>query len=196
MRAETLTILNNPAVAQRVSNATRRVLEERAKPVADAPRFLSPELYGVLQQVVHTLLPQGAIGTRVDLAAAIDKRLADGTSGGWRFAALPSDGEAYVLGLTVLASLPEDVRKGYLSSVSDLDVNGFALSKWLLVLKTDVVKAWLSHPDAMEAINYYGFAEGATGTTDGPTETEGWHTITPNEALPFEHGDVLKGSAA
>ena len=201
MSQVTLPILLDPAVSERTSAATRRVLEERARPVVDAPRFFSTDLYAMLQQVVHAVLPQGATGTHVDIAAAIDKRLADGKGSGWRFADLPADGEAYVRGLTVLTALLKQTpmklfermsspaQEEYLRRVAYGDVDepaGFALSKWLLMVKTDAVKAWLSHPAAMEMIGYYGFADGATGMTHGPTVAEGWQAITPNEALPLE----------
>ena len=204
-----LSILSNPAVLERTSPATRRVLEERAKPVV-GERFLAPELFDLLQQITGTLLPQGAIGTGVDIAGAIDQRLATGESAGWRFADLPPEGEAYTQGLQVFATMLQGTpmktfgrmlppaREDYLRCVANGDVDGparFPLSKWLLLLRTDAVKIWLAHPDTMQKIKYYGFADGATGTTDGPTITEGWTALTPNKALPFEQGLVLPEGA-
>lgn len=198
-----LPILSNPAVLERTSAATRRVLEERAQPADPAQRFLSPELYATLQQVVSAVLPQDVIGTDVDIAASIDKRLREGTNAGWRFADLPPDGEAYRQGLTVFAKMleqtpmklfermPPPAREGYLRCVANGDVDGpaeFPLSRWLGMLRTDAVKAWLSHPSTMQKLEIYSFADGATGNTDGPTEMEGWQAITPNKAMPFEQG--------
>ena len=200
-----LPILSNPAVLQRTSAATRLVLEERAKPADPAQRYLSPDLYATLQQVVSAVLPQDAIGTDVDIAASIDVRLRDGVGSGWRFADLPADGEAYRQGLTVFAKMleetpmksfdkmPPSAREGYLRCVANGDVDGpahFPLSRWLGLLRTDVVRMWLSHPSTMEKLELYSFADGATGTTAGPTEHEGWQAITPNKALPFEQGIV------
>ncbi|SEC24719.1 gluconate 2-dehydrogenase subunit 3 family protein [Terriglobus roseus] len=204
-----LPILSNRAVLERTSDATRRVLEDRARPTDPALRYLSPELYATLQQVVAAVLPQDAIGTDVDIAASIDERLRKGTNAGWRFADLPSDGEAYRQGLSVFAMMleqtpmkhfermPPPAREGYLRCVAKGDVDGpaqFPLSRWLSMLRTDVVKAWLSHPSTMEKLEIYSFADGRTGATDGPTESEGWQATTPNRSLSFEQG--VSASAA
>ena len=85
--------------------------------------------------------------------------------------------------------MPVSAREGYLRCVANGDVDGpaqFPLSKWLGLLRTDAVRVWLAHPSTMQKIEYYGFADGATGRTDGPTESEGWLALTPNTALPFE----------
>ena len=123
------------------------------------------------------MLPQESIGTEADIAACIDNRLLEGTNAGWRFADLPADGEAYTRGLTIFATMlqqtpmktfdlmPPPAREGYLF--------------------------WMAHPSTMEKIEYYGFADGASGITNGPTPTEGWVAITSNKALPFEQGIVM-----
>lgn len=203
--SETLPILQNPAVAQRTSAATRKALEQRAEAIT-GERYLSPELYGLLQQITAAILPQEAIGTGVDIAGTIDQRLKQGKTAGWRFADLPEDGEAYRRGLTVFADMlqqtpmkmfdrmPVPAREGYLRCVANGDVDGpaqFPLAKWLELLRTDVVRVWLAHPSTMQKIEYYGFADGATGMTDGPTEAEGWVALTPNKAVPFEQGIVV-----
>ena len=202
---ESLPILQNPAVAQRTSAATRRALEQRAEAIT-GPRFLEPALYALLEQITATMLPQQAIGTGVDIAGTIDQRLGQGKNAGWRFAELPEDGEAYRKGLTVFADMlqqtpmktfdrmPVPAREGYLRCVANGDVDGpaqFPLSKWLGILRGDAVRVWLAHPSTMQKIEYYGFADGATGMTDGPTESEGWAALTPNKALPFEQGIVV-----
>ena len=203
MSDELLSILNNPAVLERTSAATRRVLQERARPASSNERFLPPELYALLEQIVETILPQDGIGTHVDIAGCIDGRLLDGINAGWRFADLPADGEAYTRGLTVFAAmlqrapvktferLDPAAREDHLRSVANGDVDAtaqFPLSKWLGMLRTDAVKFWMAHPSTMQKIGYYGFADGETGTTDGPTPNEGWGAITANTALLFEHG--------
>ncbi len=206
MSNESLSILGNPAVLERTSLATQRVLTERAQPSTSADRFLPPELYLLLEQITATMLPQESIGTEADIAACIDNRLLEGTNAGWRFADLPADGEAYTRGLTIFATMlqqtpmktfdlmPPPAREGYLRCVANGDVDGpaeFPLSKWLGMVRTDAVKFWMAHPSTMEKIEYYGFADGASGITNGPTPTEGWVAITSNKALPFEQGIVM-----
>ena len=214
MSNELLSILNNPAVLERTSAATRRVLEERVKPATSSKRFLRPELYALLQQITATLLPQESIGTGADMAACIDQRLLEGTNAGWRFADLPADGEAYTRGLTLFAAMLQQTpltfermsqaeREDYLRRIANGDVDGlaqFPISKWLGMLRTDAVKFWMAHPSTMEKIEYYGFADGVSGATDGPTQTEGWSGIAQNDALPFEQGitmpEIISGREA
>ena len=191
-----LSILSNPAVAERTSQATRELLHRRADFRLTGEPFLGAELYALLQQIVAAILPQNGIGTEVDIAGVIDQRLASRSGIGWRYAELPEDGEAYRRGLTVFAemlqqtpmktfaAMPPPAREGYLRCVGNGDVDGpaqFKLSRWLEMLRVDVTTAWISHPSAMQAIGYYGFADGATGN-------EGWTAIAPNTALPFELG--------
>ena len=199
-----LPILQNPAVLERTSPATRNALEQRAHPQAAVTRYLSAELFTLLEEITATILPQAEVGTAVDIAATIDGRLASGKNGGWRLAALPADGEAYSRGLSAFAAMlqqtplkafanmPLPAREGYLRCVANGDVDGpaqFPLSKWLGMLRTDAVKVWLAHPSTMQKMEYYGFADGETGNTDGPTQVEGWSALTPNKALPFEQGN-------
>lgn len=202
MRNESLPILNNVAVYERVSAATRAVLEARANPPAYT-RFLDDEAYTVLETVVNILLPQDSAGTDVDLAEAIDRRLAAGTNAGWRFATLPSDGEAYRAGLIALQKtlastpmksfehMPPSAREAYLRCLADGEADDaarFPLSTFLIMLRTDVARIWMSHPSTMRALNLYSFADGATGLTDGPTANEGWVNLTANTTQAFEPG--------
>ncbi len=198
-----LTILDNPAVAERTSAATRKVLQQRVSLVPADRRFLQPELFVLLEQITATILPQEAAGTGVDIAGTIDQRLQQHMNGGWRYADLPEDREAYRQGLTIFnamlqqtpmktfAAMPVPAREGYLRCVANGDVDvpaQFALSKWLQMVRTEAVKIWLAHPATMQRMEYYGFADGATGETNGPTPIEGWSAITPNKALPLEQG--------
>lgn len=189
-----LQVLRNPEVAARTSDATRRVLEERANPAPHTP-FLDTEHMSMLRGLVAAILPQGAVGTQVDIAEAIDRRLAAGENAGFRYAVLPPDGEAYRRGLTVFHKMleqtpmktfdrmPPPAREGYIRCVCNGDVDGpaeFPLSTFLKLLRTDVVRFWIAHPDTMRVMGYFGFA-------DGPNGNEGWHSIGPNSAAPFEY---------
>ena len=93
--------------------------------------------------------------------------------------------------MKTFAAMPVPAREGYLRCVANGDVDGpaqFPLSKWLQMVRTEAVKIWLAHPATMQRMEYYGFADGATGETNGPTPIEGWSAITPNKALPLEQG--------
>ena len=198
-----LPILQNPEVAARTSAGTRRVLESRAEPAPYKP-FLDAGHMAMLRTLVEVILPQAMAGTGVDIAEAIDRRLAAGENAGFRYAVLPPDGEAYRRGLTVLYQMleqtpmktfermPLPAREAYLRCVCNGDVDGsaqFPLSVFVRVLRTDVVRFWMAHPDAMRAVGYFGFADGATGN-------EGWRALGPNSAAPFEyHADGEAGTA-
>lgn len=190
-----LSILRNDEVRGRTSAATLRVLEQRAFPESRSSRFLSSEHYTLLEEIVCAVLPQSATGTHVDIADAIDRRLESGTNNGWRYAVLPPDPEAYRQGLTVFhhmlqqtpmktfAAMPTPAKEGYLRCVSNGDVDGpadFPLALWLKVVKAEIIRTWVAHPDGMRAMEYFGFADGATGN-------EGWVSIGPNTAAPFEY---------
>ena len=189
-----LSILQSPEVAARTSAATRRVLEERAGPTPHAP-FLDDGHMSMLRSLVDAILPQGAVGTDVDIAGAIDRRLAAGENSGFRYAVLPPDGEAYRQGLNAFhrmleqtpmktfERMPPPAREGYIRCVMNGDVDGpaqYHLSTFIKMLRTDAVRFWMAHPEAMHATGYFGFADGATGN-------EGWRAIGPNSAAPFEH---------
>ena len=161
--------------------------------------------------MVDIVLPQDRVETGVDLADAIDRRLAAGTNAGWRFATLPPDGEAYREGLVALRTtlaatpmksledMPRAAQEAYLRSLANGesdDAARFPLSTFLHMLRTDVVRMWMSHPSTMNALQLYSFADGATGGTNGPTADEGWSALTPGTALPFEHGTATKGAKA
>ncbi len=201
MTTPELKIFQNVDVRERVSDATRRVLEQRANPEPRASRFLTDEEFAQLQELVDAILPQGTAGTSVDIADAIDRRLQSGKTAGWRYATLPADGEAYRQGLRSLfgmlqhtpmktfIAMPPPAREAYLRCVVNGDVDGpaqFPLSTWMKTVKTEVVRTWVSHPDAMYAMEYYGFADGMTG---GVEPGEGWVSIGPNSAAPFEYND-------
>ncbi len=189
-----LAILQNDQVRARTSSATRQVLEQRANPEPRSSRFLPDAPFALLQHLAEAILPQARIGTAVDIADAIDRRLQKGTNAGWRYAVLPPDPQAYLQGLTVFGTMlaqtplktfqamPVPAREGYLHCVANGDVDGpaqFPLSTWLKMVRTDVVRMWVSHPDGMHAMEYFGFADGATGN-------EGWQAIGPNSPAPFE----------
>ena len=199
MSPSNLKILQNPDVRARVSDATLRALEQRANPEPRTTRFLTDEEFAQLQQLVDVILPQGTVGTAVDIADGIDRRLQTGKNAGWRYANLPPDGEAYRQGLKALfgmlrqtpmktfVAMPPPAREGYLRCVANGDVDGpaqFPLSTWLKAVRSDIVRTWISHPDAMDAMEFYGFADGVTG---GVAPGEGWVAIGPNTALPFEY---------
>ena len=88
--------------SDRVSALTREVLEGRARPddPLREPTALTIEALATLRALVDRILPQRR--PAIDLAARIDRELAEGIGDGWRYAELPEDAEAYRAGLATL----------------------------------------------------------------------------------------------
>jgi len=84
---------------EHVSEATRQALQARLNAPAYTPEFLSAEAYELLRAVAACLFPQPDRAEPIELAPAVDRRLAEGLSDGWRYDTMPPDREAYRLGL-------------------------------------------------------------------------------------------------
>ncbi len=89
--------------SSRVSSVTRQALAAQARKddPGYAPRVLDVDGLHTLRALVGRIIPQPP-SHPVDLAARIDRRLADGIGDGWRLSALPADCTAYRRGLRSL----------------------------------------------------------------------------------------------
>ena len=91
-----------------VTTPTRTALLARvATPPVTAPAFLTPGDFATLRAVCDRLLGQEPGDNAVDIAGAIDTRLASGATDGWRYAALPPDRDSMRRGL---AGIQETAR--------------------------------------------------------------------------------------
>lgn len=169
-----------------VTAPTRAALKERlARPVAVAPRFLSDDAFATLRAACARLLPD----PRIDVAGPIDARLADGTGDGWRYDALPPDGEAYRRGLAGIdqaardvfgdgfAALPPDGQDLVLVAVQGGTPAGEAwrglpAGRFFEELLTEAAELYFAHPLAQEAIGYAGMADAPGWTRIGLDERE------------------------
>lgn len=161
-----------------VSAATRRALEARlAAGGAAPPRYFTAVEYETLRAVLARLVPQGAPDEwRVDLAAAIDERLADGRGDGWRYDAMPPDGDAHRCGLAALdATARRAGGRGFADAdavaqdailhavqagtVTDAAWGTMPSSRYFEELLTEAVETYYSHPLTQEEIGYVGMAD-------------------------------------
>ena len=170
--------------SDKVSRATRQALQERLEKNTgpDSLGFLSVKHLQLLRAIIATLLPQETVGTEIRIAETIDRRLAENSGIGWRFAELPSDREAYQQGLAAVAEILEsDHQTASVEEWESLHVRGrehllirlqsgdedaragFPLGRWMEVLRVDAVTTWLADPRTMLAIGYSGFADGDDG---------------------------------
>ncbi len=167
-----------------VTLPTRKALEERlAAPPVTVPRFLDVAGFATLQAVCARLLP----GAGIDVAGPIDARLADGSGDGWRYDALPPDGDAYRAGIagfdqaaqalfgqgfTRLLAVNQDE---VVQAVQDGSPPGAAwqhlpAARFFEELLAEATEVHFAHPLAQESIGYAGMA-------DAP----GWQRIGLNE---------------
>jgi gluconate 2-dehydrogenase gamma chain len=177
-----------------VTPKTREVLEERLQQDLEsaAPRFFNGATYRVLEAVCNRLIPQLERDQRINIASAIDLRLAEGKCDGWRYDVLPPDGEAYRLGLhgldesarlqfgisfIALAGEQQDI---ILRAVQTGQANGDSWhqldgQRFFEDLLAEAAEVYYSHPLAQEEIGYVGMAD-----------AHGWQMIGLNEREPQE----------
>ena len=169
-----------------VTDPTRNVLTDRLNAPLHQPTFFSPDEFTLLEAVCDRLVPQEA-AERIDMAGAIDKRLTEGGSDGWRYDDMPPDGDAYRLGLHGIAesaqvmfgdlfqNLSGEQQDKVLASIQTMDAPGeswrtLPADHFFEELLTEVSEAYYSHPLAQAEIRYVGMA-------DAP----GWQRIGLNE---------------
>jgi gluconate 2-dehydrogenase gamma chain len=145
-----------------VAAPTRAVLQARmaARPVA--PRFFDAVAYATLDSVCARLI----VGVpHVDIAGAIDARLAGDIGDGWRYNTLPPDGEAYRQGLERIEALAVCLGSaGFVALAPDaqdavLTAAQKASPRWFEELIAEAAETAYAHPAVQGAIGYAGFAD-------------------------------------
>lgn len=175
--------------SERTSIRTRGILAGRA--VADDPVYV-PAVLDSTQLATLRLLADLVVPREdgIDLAARVEAQLADGAGDGWRPAELPSDVEAYRIGLDALADLadlsPEQqaARLGAVVDGTFTPPHGWSaenLSAWFEDARTDLVRQWLAHPATMARIGFDGYATG-----DGGRRLLGWQLLAAGEREAWE----------
>lgn len=174
--------------SHRVSERTRRVLLERAQPVALVTGAIPVDQIITLRALLGRLIPQG--GERpIDLAARLIGQVAAGAEDGWRFAELPPDMQALRSGLDTLdliaksfdapgfAQLRDDQQDALLTALADgelapiptLGARGLTspqLRSWFEDVRSFAVQIYASHPATAARIGYSGV--GNRGDGAGP----------------------------
>jgi len=181
-----------------VTPATREALKSRlvpddAPPPPDSkPRFFDAEAFHILRAASARLIPQADRTRPVDLAGALDERLADGKCDGWRYSQMPPDGEAHRRGLL---GLGESAQAMFGIAFHELDASN--QDKVLLAVQRDeapgqtwktlparrffeellaeLTECYYSDPLTLEEIGYVGFAD-----------AHGWQAIGLNELEAHE----------
>ncbi|MGI8547312.1 MAG: gluconate 2-dehydrogenase subunit 3 family protein [Gemmatimonadaceae bacterium] len=187
-----------------VTTKTREVLEARIaayeKPGAPEPHFFTTAEFATLGAVCTRLIPQPDREHPIDLAGAIDQRLAAGKGNGWRYDSMPPDGEAFrraIQGLNEAACAVSTAAAGHsvearfetlggseqdavLAAVQRGDATGPVWStmpstRFFEELLTELASSYYSHPLGQDEIGFAGYAD-----------AHGWQRIGLNQLERFE----------
>ncbi|MBA2340565.1 MAG: gluconate 2-dehydrogenase subunit 3 family protein [Pyrinomonadaceae bacterium] len=176
-----------------VTPQTREALRARlsADESYDEPSFLDVDLFLTLRAACARLIPQPESAKPIDCASAIDKRLANGEGDGWRYDALPADGETFRRGLRGLDEAArakfsfsfhqlDDARQDeLLLAVQRGDVKGgvwetLSANLFFEELLAAATEIYYSHPLAQELIGYAGMADAHGWQAIGLDQLEAW----------------------
>ncbi len=187
------TLLNSDLVTPQ----TRQALLARWQPSTDDySSFLGADLLAVLRAAVARLLPNAM---SIDLAAAIDRRLASDEGDGWRYDALPTDREAYQRGLQGLdesalgifngrfAALDGPQQDQVLQALQRGDAPGAVWAslnarRYFEDLLAELTELYYSSPSAQDEIGYAGMADARGWQAIGLDQLESW------EPRPIDEG--------
>ena len=166
-----------------------------ALPADWKPTCISVDAFAALERVLSRLFPDdehGAPGANeLSLAARLERQRATGKGNGWRYAGLPPDAEALRLGLEKLdwsaqhrhrrrfVELTEDRADALLHRVQNGEEKweGLDASRWFEEILADATELYVSHPAAMDAMGFAGFADEPEGWAPdrvGLNNTESW----------------------
>jgi len=164
-------------VTDAVREPTRRALQARLDGGSPgSPLFFEEAAFADLEAVCERLIPQPDRADPIPLAAAIDARLAEGRGDGWRYDALPQDGEAHRRGLAGLNETSNIVfganfrtlggaeQDRVLEAIQREQAPGdtwrtLNAARFFEDLLAEVVEAYYAHPLAQEEIGYVGMAD-------------------------------------
>lgn len=159
-----------------LSSRTRALLYERVELETKTPSHLSKKAYHILEILCEDILPQKSLlpdHQSINLAALIDHDLGK-TRDGWRFAQLPSDQEAWEIGLRTLQAyanhfhhqcyyhLTSEERGHLLDSLYDTTLPDLSskttfspsqMTLWYGDVRAEIVNAFLSHPLAQKTLH-------------------------------------------
>ena len=159
-----------------VTDPTRDALQARLDETPGPPRFFTDAETNTLEAALACLFADPEAPAALALALGIDGRLADGMADGWRYDALPPDGETFQRGLRGLdeaaiaqgaasfTALPRDAQEAVLHAVQSGSPSG---GVWATLppklffeeLLADGTRFFYSHPLAQEEIGYAGMAD-------------------------------------
>lgn len=178
--------------SHRVNSRLRTALAARASAGSAPyrPRVLDAVEFSILRALIDRVLPQSSDAC-IDIGVRIEARLSDGSGDGWRFADLPSDGEAYAAALRTLdaaarathgigfTALPNETKEALITAVAAGELptvagalDGWQMMKWFEDLRSDAVRIYLAHPAALARLGFSGIGAGGDDVADMPGFSE------------------------
>ncbi len=174
-------------LSKRVSPKTREVMETRLAGSRDwnhQPTAFSAAEFRTVRALAERIVPNAGF----DLAARVDRQLAEGKGDGWRFATLPPDAEAWHRGLRSLdlaaerahgvgfiALFPQQqdelllqatagkLGRGVLGALHLGDAadayTAAEMKQWFGDVRAELTRFYMGDPRTMERIGYTGFAD-------------------------------------
>ncbi len=170
---------------ERVSERTRKVLEERMAGPKPGAEVLTAEQERTLRAVLARVVPQ-RVGAAIDLSGFVVERLASGKGDGWRYAVLPGDVAAYREGLDRLTRVLFADKSGEEQDalLRELEQTaGSAEARWFEEVRGDATAAYMAHPATLARIGYSGIGVGGAATKNkgfvriGVDEREAWEPV-------------------
>ena len=169
-----------------VTAPTRAALTARLSPPMPAePQFFDAAAFAALTALCGGMMTGSDRPTSRELALMVDQRLTRGEGDGWRYDALPPDGEAYRQGLQALdqraqatyqesfAALSPERRDAVLNWALR-DSENRLVSRFAEELLAELTEYYYSHPCVQETIGYAGMADARGWQAVGPNEKEAW----------------------
>ncbi len=155
---------------------TRRALLERLEATPEAPTFFDADAYETFAAACARLVPSTGLDGTVDVAPCIDARLAKGKGDGWRYAALPPDGEAFRRGVAAIDAAAAAAHAERFCDLSPENqdailadaqrargafagLDGFDSRLWFADWLSEAAGLFFGHPLAQQDIGYAGFAD-------------------------------------
>ena len=183
------------------NRATRDAIDRRLA-VSREPRFFSALEFATLEAVCERILPQPADrADPVPLAAHVDDKISSGQLDGYRFNALPPQGEAWRIGLAALdheararhgassfRALTGGDRDAILKAMQRGELDGDHWQGMPLKLffekrvVHDVTDAYYAHPTAWNEIGF-----------GGPASPRGYVRLDKNRRDPWEAAEAKPG---
>ena len=186
-----------------VTPPTRQALRERMRRQSGSPRFFDGHAFAVMKAACDRLIPQRERERPIDLAGALDCRLADGQGDGWRYAKMPPDADMHAKGAAGLDQASQAmfgcgfaqalcvernavlraVQSGRAAGAVWAEMDAACYFEELLALLVDI---YYAHPLALEEIGYVGMAD-----------AHGWQAIGLDEREAHEPmvSTVQRGAA-